>query len=85
MRLLLVMVLVAVGTVTPSGATTGPSAAGRPVEDSDVPPSLTLRFHDQSTENRQEVTLKVYPEEDHSGTVLASLPDSRPLLAAQLR
>ena len=50
-----------------------------------MPPSLTLRFHDQLAENRQQVTLKVYPEEDHSGTVLASLPDSTPLLASQLR
>lgn len=53
--------------------------------DTDVPPSLTLRFNDQLVANRQDVTLKVYPQEDHSGTVLASLPDSTPLLARQLR
>lgn len=62
-----------------------PIFLGVGLQDRDVPPSLTLRFHDQLVVNRQEVTLKVYPEEDHSGTVLASLPDSTPLLASQLR
>ena len=32
---------------------------------------------------RQVVELKVYPDEDHGGTVLASLPDSTPFLARQ--
>ncbi|KUH99397.1 lipase [Mycobacterium sp. IS-3022] len=51
--------------------------------DRDVPPNLTLRFYDRLTANGQDVTLKVYPDEDHSGTVLASLPDSTPFLAQQ--
>ncbi|MGE2718534.1 alpha/beta hydrolase family protein [Mycolicibacterium celeriflavum] len=51
--------------------------------DRDVPPELTLRFADQLTANRQDVTLEVYPDEDHSGTVLASLRDSTPFLARQ--
>lgn len=51
--------------------------------DRDVPPELTLRFADQLRANGQDVTLKVYPDEDHSGTVLASLPDSTPFLARQ--
>ncbi|OBG91299.1 lipase [Mycobacterium sp. E136] len=53
--------------------------------DRDVPPDLTLRFADELTANGQDVTLKVYPDEDHSGTVLASLPDSTPFLARQFR
>nr|WP_194946075.1 prolyl oligopeptidase family serine peptidase [Mycolicibacterium malmesburyense]CRL75226.1 secretory lipase [Mycolicibacterium malmesburyense] len=52
--------------------------------DRDVPPELTLRFADALTANEQDVTLEVYPDEDHSGTVLASLPDSTPFLARQL-
>lgn len=51
--------------------------------DRDVPPELTLRFAEQLTANGEDVTLKVYPEQDHGGTVLASLPDSTPFLARQ--
>ncbi|KMO78263.1 hypothetical protein MCHLDSM_02180 [Mycolicibacterium chlorophenolicum] len=46
---------------------------------------MSERFFDQLVANGQPATLKVYPEEDHSGTVLASLPDSTPFLAQQLR
>lgn len=60
-----------------------PIFLGVGLRDRDVPPSLTLRFNDQLTANGQDVTLKVYPDEDHSGTVLASLPDSTPFLARQ--
>ncbi|MGE2727944.1 alpha/beta hydrolase family protein [Mycolicibacterium vaccae] len=62
-----------------------PIFLGVGLRDRDVPPSLTLRFNDQLLVNGQQVTLKVYPDEDHSGTVLASLPDSTPFLAQQLR
>lgn len=48
--------------------------------DRDVPPSSTLAFYDQLVANNQHVELRVYPEEDHSGTVLASLVDSTPFL-----
>ncbi|BBY77865.1 lipase [Mycolicibacterium parafortuitum] len=64
-----------------------PSGYDRPVflgvgmADRDVPPNLTLRFADQLTANGQQVTLKVYPEADHSGTVLVSMPDSTEFLA----
>lgn len=51
--------------------------------DTDVPPKLTLQFNDQLVANGQNVTLRIYPEADHSGAVLASLPDSTPFLAAQ--
>jgi hypothetical protein len=49
--------------------------------DRDVPPQSTLTFYDELVANNQDVTLRVYPDDDHSGTVLASLPDSTPFLA----
>ena len=52
--------------------------------DRDVPPSSTLSLHDQLSANHQDVTLRVYPDDDHSGTVLASLPDSTPFLQTAL-
>ena len=52
--------------------------------DRDVPPSLTLRFYDRMVADDQDVELKVYADEDHGGTVLASLPDSTPFLARAL-
>jgi hypothetical protein len=39
-----------------------------------------LAFYDQLVANNQNVELRIYPEEDHSGTVLASLVDSTPFL-----
>lgn len=52
--------------------------------DRDVPPNLTLRFADELAANGQNMTLKVYPGEDHGGTVLASLPDSTPFVMREL-
>ncbi|ODQ87319.1 lipase [Mycolicibacterium flavescens] len=60
-----------------------PVFLGVGLRDRDVPPELTLRFSEQLSANGEDVTLKVYPEQDHSGTVLASLPDSTPFLARQ--
>lgn len=48
--------------------------------DRDVPPSSTLTFYDELVADNQNVTLNIYPDEDHSGTVLASLVDSTPFL-----
>ncbi|MGU3501993.1 alpha/beta hydrolase family protein [Mycobacterium sp. C31M] len=48
--------------------------------DRDVPPASTLAFYEQLDANNQDVELRIYPEEDHSGTVLASLVDSTPFL-----
>lgn len=50
--------------------------------DRDVPPQSTLKLYEQLEANNQDVELRIYPHEDHSGTVLASLPDSTPFLAA---
>ena len=60
-----------------------PLLLGVGLRDRDVPPELTLRFNDQLVANGQPVQLQVYPDQDHSGTVLASLPDSTPFLARQ--
>ncbi|MDG4665215.1 prolyl oligopeptidase family serine peptidase [Mycobacterium sp. 236(2023)] len=65
---------------TPSTGFDRPIILGVGLLDRDVPPQLTLAFYDQLVANNQNVTLRIYPEEDHSGTVLASLPDSTPFL-----
>lgn len=57
-----------------------PVFLGVGMRDRDVPPSSTLRFSERLTAHGQDVTLRVYPDQDHSGTVLASLPDSTPFL-----
>jgi acetyl esterase/lipase len=48
--------------------------------DRDVPPSSTLTFADELRTAGEDVELRVYPDEDHSGTVLASTADSTPFL-----
>lgn len=65
---------------TPQSGFDRPIFLGVGLQDRDVPPELTLRFHDQLVANGQDVTLKVYPDDDHSSTVLASMPDSTPFL-----
>ncbi|OAN36094.1 lipase [Mycolicibacterium iranicum] len=65
---------------TPSTGFDRPVFLGVGLLDRDVPPTSTLAFYDQLVANNQNVTLRVYPEEDHSGTVLASLADSTPFL-----
>lgn len=65
---------------TPSTGFDRPIFLGVGLLDRDVPPESTLTFYDQLVANNQDVTLRIYPEEDHSGTVLASLPDSTPFL-----
>lgn len=52
--------------------------------DRDVPPNSSLTLAEQLREHGQDVTLRVYPDQDHSGTVPASVPDSTPFLAAAL-
>ncbi|KWX68440.1 S9 family peptidase [Mycobacterium sp. NAZ190054] len=58
-----------------------PVFLGVGMQDRDVPPNLTLRFAERLQGNGEDVTLKVYPDADHSGTVLESIPDSTPFLA----
>jgi Prolyl oligopeptidase family/Secretory lipase len=65
---------------TPSSGYDRPLFLGVGLLDRDVPPSSTLTFYDQLVANHQDVELRVYPDEDHSGTVLASMADSTPFL-----
>ena len=65
---------------TPASGFDRPIFLGVGLLERDVPPQSTLTFYDQLVANNQNVTLRIYPEEDHSGTVLASLPDSTPFL-----
>lgn len=65
---------------TPSTGFDRPIFLGVGLLDRDVPPTSTLSFYDQLVANNQNVVLRVYPEEDHSGTVLASMVDSTPFL-----
>ncbi|WP_441959969.1 alpha/beta hydrolase family protein [Mycolicibacterium houstonense] len=67
---------------TPTSGYDRPIFLGVGLLDRDVPPSMSQQLNDQLRANGQDVTLKIYPDEDHSGTVLASIPDSTPFLAA---
>lgn len=57
-----------------------PIFLGAGLLDRDVPAKSSLVLYDQLRANNQNVILKIYPEEDHSGTVLASLADSTPFV-----
>ena len=65
---------------TPTSGFDRPIFLGVGLLDRDVPPESTLKFYDELVANKQDVTLRVYPEDDHSGTVLASMADSTPFL-----
>ncbi|OMC33831.1 lipase [Mycobacterium sp. GA-1841] len=67
---------------TPTTGYDRPIFLGVGMLDHDVPPNMSLQLDEQLRANGENVTLKVYPDEDHSGTVLASIPDSTPFLAA---
>lgn len=66
---------------TPTSGYDRPIFLGVGLQDRDVPPNMSLQLDEQLRVNGQDVTLKVYPDQDHSGTVLASVPDSTPFLA----
>lgn len=68
---------------TPVAGYDRPIFLGVGLKDRDVPPSSTLKFADQLKANGQDVTLEIYPEDDHSSTVLTSMADSTPFLQAQ--
>ncbi|MGB8403365.1 MAG: lipase family protein [Mycobacterium sp.] len=68
---------------TPVSGYDRPIFLGVGLKDRDVPPSSTLKFADQLKANGQRVTLKIYPDDDHSSAVLASMADSTPFLRAQ--
>lgn len=58
-----------------------PVFLGVGMQDRDVPPTSSLRLADAMRAQGQPVELHVYPDEDHGGTVLASMADSTPFLA----
>ncbi|GAS95128.1 secretory lipase [Mycolicibacterium canariasense] len=68
---------------TPTDGYDRPIFLGVGLRDRDVPPTLSIALDEGLRASGQDVTLKVYPDEDHSGTVLASMTDSTPFLAAQ--
>ncbi|WP_280834017.1 alpha/beta hydrolase family protein [Mycolicibacterium frederiksbergense] len=65
---------------TPTSGYDRPILLGVGMLDRDVPPKLSIDFNERLAAHGQDVTLKIYPDEDHSGTVLASMPDSTPFL-----
>lgn len=66
---------------TPTSGFDRPVFLGVGLDDHDVPPASTLNFYDQLVANNQHVELRIYPDADHDGTVLASLTDSMPFIA----
>lgn len=68
---------------TPTDGYDRPILLGVGLRDRDVPPGMSIALDERLRASGQDVTLKVYPDEDHSGTVLASMADSTPFLAAQ--
>ncbi len=69
---------------TPTSGFDRPLFLGVGLLDRDVPPQSTLTFYDQLVANQQDVVLHTYPDDDHGGAVLASLPDSTPFLTKML-
>ena len=70
---------------TPYSGYDRPIFLGQGLRDVDVPAPSALSLYAQMKANNQPVQLHVYPESDHSGAVLASMPDSTPFLARILR
>ncbi|WP_454163298.1 alpha/beta hydrolase family protein [Gordonia iterans] len=62
-----------------------PIFLGQGLRDVDVPAPSALSLYAQMKANNQPVALHVYPDDDHSSAVLASMPDSTPWLARILR
>jgi fermentation-respiration switch protein FrsA (DUF1100 family) len=61
---------------TPTDGYDRPIFLGHGSQDTDVPPESAQTLYQQLVDNNQNVELHVYPEKDHSGTVIASMPDS---------
>lgn len=62
-----------------------PIFLGQGLRDTDVPAPSALSLYAQMKANNQPVELRVYPDDDHSSAVLASMPDSTPFVARILR
>lgn len=61
---------------TPTDGYDRPIFLGQGLLDTDVPPVSTQTLYRQLVDNHQDVELHIYPDQDHSGTVTASMPDS---------
>ncbi|UVF80679.1 prolyl oligopeptidase family serine peptidase [Gordonia mangrovi] len=70
---------------TPYSGYDRPIFLGQGMLDTDVPAPSALSLYAQMQAAGQPVELHVYPTEDHSGTVLASLSDSTPFLQRIMR
>ena len=70
---------------TPYSGYDRPIFLGQGLKDMDVPAPSALTLYAQMKAAGQNVDLHVYPTQDHSGTVLASMKDSTPFLARILR
>ena len=68
---------------TPTSGYDRPIFLGVGLLDRDVPPDMSQQLYDQLRAHGQDVILKTYADQDHSGTVLASTVDSTPFLRAQ--
>lgn len=62
-----------------------PIFLGQGLLDVDVPAPSALSLYAQMRAAGQPVDLHIYPDQDHSGTVLASMKDSTPFLARIMR
>ncbi|SEE34024.1 Prolyl oligopeptidase family protein [Gordonia malaquae] len=70
---------------TPYSGYDRPIFLGQGLKDMDVPAPSALSLYAQMRAAGQPVDLHVYPTQDHSGTVLASMKDSTPFLARIMR
>ncbi|KAA1430338.1 alpha/beta hydrolase family protein [Mycolicibacter arupensis] len=61
---------------TPTDGYDRPIFLGHGLLDTDVPPQSTQTLYQQLVDHHQDVELHIYRDQDHSGTVLASMPDS---------
>lgn len=61
---------------TPVDGYDRPIFLGQGMLDTDVPPLSTQTLYQQLLDHHQDVELHLYPDQDHSGTVIASMPDS---------
>lgn len=70
---------------TPDRGYTRPVFLGQGLLDIDVPAPFALSLAAQMALNAQPPELHVYPTEDHSGTVIAALPDTTAFLSRVMR
>lgn len=66
---------------TPAIGYDRPVFLGQGLLDTDVPAPSALSLAAEMTLNRQPLELHVYPDQDHSGTVYAAIPDATAFLA----